>query len=250
MSAVRDLYRTNLALLTDLYELTMGAGYLEAGVADREAVFSLSFRDLPFDGGYAVAAGLDDALEILGAPAIRTGRHRLPARPVAEPPVDRSSARASSTGWRPSNSPATSTPSRRAPSSSPTSPSSECVARSCRPSSSRACSSPSSASRRSWPRRRRGSSRPPAARRSWSSACAAPRDRTAHSRPRALRTSAEWRPLPTFSRAGCSGFRCAARTPIRGSRSSTTSNAPSTRTPTLNPTTSPCWWIRTRRSPE
>jgi nicotinate phosphoribosyltransferase len=34
-------------------------------VADREAVFSLSFRDLPFEGGYAVAAGLDDALEIL-----------------------------------------------------------------------------------------------------------------------------------------------------------------------------------------
>ncbi|MGZ6266025.1 MAG: nicotinate phosphoribosyltransferase [Candidatus Limnocylindrales bacterium] len=65
MSAVRELYRTNLALLTDLYELTMGAGYLEAGVADREAVFSLSFRDLPFEGGYAVAAGLDDALEIL-----------------------------------------------------------------------------------------------------------------------------------------------------------------------------------------
>ncbi|MGZ6267943.1 MAG: nicotinate phosphoribosyltransferase [Candidatus Limnocylindrales bacterium] len=65
MSAVRELYRTNLALLIDLYELTMGAGYLEAGVADREAVFSLSFRDLPFEGGYAVAAGLDDALEIL-----------------------------------------------------------------------------------------------------------------------------------------------------------------------------------------
>jgi nicotinate phosphoribosyltransferase len=65
MSAVLELYRTNLALLTDLYELTMGAGYQEAGVADREAVFSLSFRDLPFEGGYAVTAGLDDALEIL-----------------------------------------------------------------------------------------------------------------------------------------------------------------------------------------
>jgi nicotinate phosphoribosyltransferase len=65
MSSVRELYKANLALLTDLYELTMGAGYDAAGVADREAVFSLSFRDLPFDGGYAVAAGLDDALEIL-----------------------------------------------------------------------------------------------------------------------------------------------------------------------------------------
>jgi nicotinate phosphoribosyltransferase len=52
--------------LTDLYELTMGAGYEAAGIADREAVFSLSFRSLPFGGGYALAAGLDDALEILG----------------------------------------------------------------------------------------------------------------------------------------------------------------------------------------
>jgi nicotinate phosphoribosyltransferase len=52
-------------MLTDLYELTMGAGYAKAGVADREAVFALSFRTLPFGGGYAVAAGLDDALDIL-----------------------------------------------------------------------------------------------------------------------------------------------------------------------------------------
>ena len=65
MSAVRQLYKANLAILTDLYELTMGAGYEAAGVADREAVFALSFRDLPFQGGYALSAGLDDALEIL-----------------------------------------------------------------------------------------------------------------------------------------------------------------------------------------
>jgi nicotinate phosphoribosyltransferase len=63
--AVRDLYRLSLASLTDLYELTMGAGYLATGLAEREAVFSLSFRGLPFGGGYAVAAGLDDALEVL-----------------------------------------------------------------------------------------------------------------------------------------------------------------------------------------
>ncbi|HEX7590397.1 MAG TPA: nicotinate phosphoribosyltransferase [Candidatus Limnocylindrales bacterium] len=65
MSRVSELYRPSLAMLTDLYELTMGAGYEKAGVADREAVFGLSFRTLPFGGGYAVAAGLDDALEIL-----------------------------------------------------------------------------------------------------------------------------------------------------------------------------------------
>src|ERR1035437_8230341 len=64
VSRVSDLYRLNLATLTDLYELTMGAGYAAAGVADREAVFALSFRTLPFGGGYAVVAGLDDALGV------------------------------------------------------------------------------------------------------------------------------------------------------------------------------------------
>jgi len=66
VSRISDIYRPSLSTLTDLYELTMGAGYEAAGVADREAVFSLSFRSLPFGGGYALAAGLDDALEILG----------------------------------------------------------------------------------------------------------------------------------------------------------------------------------------
>ena len=65
VSRVYDLYRPGLATLTDLYELTMGAGYVTAGVADRETVFALSFRTLPFGGGYAVMAGLDDALAIL-----------------------------------------------------------------------------------------------------------------------------------------------------------------------------------------
>jgi len=62
---VSDLYRPTLATLTDLYELTMAAGYVTADVADREAVFSLSFRTLPFEGGYALTAGLETALQIL-----------------------------------------------------------------------------------------------------------------------------------------------------------------------------------------
>jgi nicotinate phosphoribosyltransferase len=65
MSSLSELYRASLASLTDLYELTMGAGYDAVGVADREAVFALHFRTLPFGGGYAVAAGLDDALALL-----------------------------------------------------------------------------------------------------------------------------------------------------------------------------------------
>ncbi|HEY6838549.1 MAG TPA: nicotinate phosphoribosyltransferase [Geobacteraceae bacterium] len=53
------------ALLTDLYELTMLAGYLEEGIAAKPAVFDLFFRNNPFKGGYAVFAGLDTALAYL-----------------------------------------------------------------------------------------------------------------------------------------------------------------------------------------
>jgi nicotinate phosphoribosyltransferase len=53
------------ALLTDLYELTMLAGYLEEGMTETPAVFDLFFRHNPFNGGYAVFAGLDPALSYL-----------------------------------------------------------------------------------------------------------------------------------------------------------------------------------------
>ena len=52
-------------LLVDLYELTMGESYVAEGIADRQAVFSLFFRTLPRGWGYAVAAGLEDALRYL-----------------------------------------------------------------------------------------------------------------------------------------------------------------------------------------
>jgi nicotinate phosphoribosyltransferase len=52
-------------LLTDLYELTMLAGYLEEGMADKPAVFDLFFRKNPFEGGYAIFAGLEPVLEYL-----------------------------------------------------------------------------------------------------------------------------------------------------------------------------------------
>lgn len=53
------------SLLVDLYELTMAAGYLREGVAGLPAAFDLYFRRNPFDGGYAVFAGLETALEHL-----------------------------------------------------------------------------------------------------------------------------------------------------------------------------------------
>ncbi len=56
-----------LGLLTDLYQLTMAAGYLDAGKAEREAVFHLFYRRNPFSGGYSVACGLEQAMEMLAA---------------------------------------------------------------------------------------------------------------------------------------------------------------------------------------
>ena len=50
------------ALLTDLYEFTMAAGYFAQGKTGDTAVFDLYFRHNPFRGGYAVAAGLEDAV--------------------------------------------------------------------------------------------------------------------------------------------------------------------------------------------
>jgi nicotinate phosphoribosyltransferase len=60
---VRDI--SSLSLLTDLYQLTMAYGYWSAGKIDEEAVFHLFFRSNPFDGGYAIAAGLEPAIEYL-----------------------------------------------------------------------------------------------------------------------------------------------------------------------------------------
>ena len=55
---------TNRALLTDLYELTMAAGYFEHSV-DCRATFELFVRELPAERTYLLAAGLDSALGYL-----------------------------------------------------------------------------------------------------------------------------------------------------------------------------------------
>jgi nicotinate phosphoribosyltransferase len=65
MCVPTGMYRPSLALLTDLYELTMAYGYWKAGVSDREAVFNLFFRNHPFDSGYTVCCGLAYAVDFL-----------------------------------------------------------------------------------------------------------------------------------------------------------------------------------------
>jgi len=59
------LSRASLALLTDLYELTMACAYWKSGMADTEAAFHLSFRQPPFAGGFTVACGLGTTIEYL-----------------------------------------------------------------------------------------------------------------------------------------------------------------------------------------
>ena len=52
-------------LLTDLYELTMAAGYFEAGKASQTATFELSIRRLPNHRNFVVATGLAQCVEYL-----------------------------------------------------------------------------------------------------------------------------------------------------------------------------------------
>ncbi len=52
-------------LLTDLYELTMAAGYFEAGKAGQVATFELGVRRLPAHRNFVVAAGLPQVVEYL-----------------------------------------------------------------------------------------------------------------------------------------------------------------------------------------
>ena len=52
-------------LLTDLYELTMSAGYFEAGKAKQKATFELSVRRLPTNRNFVIAAGLPQCVDYL-----------------------------------------------------------------------------------------------------------------------------------------------------------------------------------------
>ncbi|GAB2536641.1 nicotinate phosphoribosyltransferase [Rufibacter soli] len=58
-------FNFSLALLTDMYQLTMAQGYWKKGLAEQEAVFHMYFRSNPFEGGYSVCAGLEDVIDLL-----------------------------------------------------------------------------------------------------------------------------------------------------------------------------------------
>jgi nicotinate phosphoribosyltransferase len=56
-------YKQSIALLADLYELTMAYGYWKSGVGDGEAVFHMHFRENPFGGGFTVMCGLEQVID-------------------------------------------------------------------------------------------------------------------------------------------------------------------------------------------
>ena len=62
---IQRLYGHSLALLTDLYQLTMAYGFWKERAAEREAVFHLTFRRNPFQGGYSIASGLEYVIDYL-----------------------------------------------------------------------------------------------------------------------------------------------------------------------------------------
>ena len=55
----------NLTMLTDFYELTMANGYFRNGIGNTVSYFDLFFRSVPDDGGFAIMAGLEQAIEYL-----------------------------------------------------------------------------------------------------------------------------------------------------------------------------------------
>jgi nicotinate phosphoribosyltransferase len=60
-------FNHSLALLTDLYQLTMAYADWKSGIEDHEAVFHLYFRKNPFQGGFSVACGLGYVLDFLSS---------------------------------------------------------------------------------------------------------------------------------------------------------------------------------------
>ena len=57
--------KINLTMLTDFYELTMAGGYFENGMKDIIATFDMFYRRNPDKGGFAIMAGLEQAIEYM-----------------------------------------------------------------------------------------------------------------------------------------------------------------------------------------
>ncbi len=61
---MKDISR-NLTMLCDFYELTMANGYFKTGLVDQIVYFDVFYRQNPDNGGFAVAAGLEQIVEYI-----------------------------------------------------------------------------------------------------------------------------------------------------------------------------------------
>ena len=57
--------KLNLTMLCDYYELTMGNGYFDHGMGDKITYFDVFYRQNPDNGGFAIAAGLEQVVEYI-----------------------------------------------------------------------------------------------------------------------------------------------------------------------------------------
>lgn len=62
---MKENEKMNLTMLCDFYELTMGNGYFECGMEGQITYFDVFFRRVPDNGGYAVAAGLEQVISYI-----------------------------------------------------------------------------------------------------------------------------------------------------------------------------------------
>lgn len=61
---MKDISR-NLTMLVDYYELTMANGYFQSGMKDKIAYFDVFYRENPENGGFAIAAGLEQVADYI-----------------------------------------------------------------------------------------------------------------------------------------------------------------------------------------
>ncbi|MHA2089420.1 MAG: nicotinate phosphoribosyltransferase [Candidatus Kariarchaeaceae archaeon] len=60
-----DTLNKSHSLFVDYYELTMAQGYFNSGKIDELATFEFFFRENPFNGGFSVICGVEDAIKFI-----------------------------------------------------------------------------------------------------------------------------------------------------------------------------------------
>ena len=53
------------SMLCDFYEFTMANGYFKNGFFNKNVYFDVFFRKVPDNGGFAIAAGLEQVIEYI-----------------------------------------------------------------------------------------------------------------------------------------------------------------------------------------